>query len=295
MNAPRVRYDLSRLRRSFGRAAESYVAAAALQREVEARLLEQLDYLEGRQPARILDLGCGPGRASSAMKKRWPKAQVVAMDQALPMLRQVPRHTRFWRPVRRVCGEATQLPFADGSFDLVFSSLCLQWVADLPRALAELRRVLREGGLLVFSSFGPETLVELREAYLQAGETQPPLSDFAALQQVGDALVAAGFRDPVLDRDLYTLTYPDLKALMRELRAIGANDARAERPRGLRGKGLMQRVQAAYESHRQDGQLPSRWEVLTALAWSPAPGAPRREQGMDIARFPADRIPLRRR
>lgn len=295
MSRPPSGYDLSRLRRSFGRAAGGYVAAAALQRDVEARLLEQLDYLDGRKPLRILDLGSGPGRASAAMKKRWPGAEVIAFDQALPMLREVPRHTRFWRPVKRVCGEATQLPFADGSFDLVFSSLCLQWVADLPRALSELRRVLREQGLLVFTTFGPETLIELRESYRQAGESRPPLSDFAAIQQVGDALMAAGFRNPVLDRELWTLTYPDVPALMRELRAIGANDARRDRPRGLRGKGLMQRVGAAYETLRRDGVLPSRWEVLTALAWSPGPGAPRREAGYDIARFPADRIPKRQR
>ncbi len=288
-------YDLARLRRTFGRAAEGYVAAAALQREVEARLLEQLDFLEAKQPGRVLDLGSGPGRGSGAMKKRWPKADVIAFDQALPMLRQVPKHTRFWRPVKRVCGEATQLPFADASFDLVFSSLCLQWVADLPRALAELRRVLREDGLLVFTTFGPETLVELREAYLQAGDRQPPVSSFAAIQQVGDAVMAAGFRNPVLDRETFTLTYPDLRALMHELRAIGANDARRERPRGLHGRERLRRVTAAYETLRHDGVLPSSWEVITTMAWSPGPGAARREGGFDIAAFPADRIPRRRR
>lgn len=290
-----ARYDLQRLRRAFGRAAEGYIAAAALQREVEARLLDQLDYLGAKQPARILDLGSGPGRASGAMKKRWPKAEVVAFDQALPMLRQVPKHTRFWRPVKRVCGEASQLPFADGSFDLVFSSLCLQWVADLPRALSELRRVLREDGLLVFTTFGPDTLLELREAYLQAGDAQPPVSPFAAIQQVGDAVMAAGFRNPVLDREMFTLTYPDLRALMRELRAIGANDARTERARGLHGKERLRRVTSAYETLRRDGVLPSSWEVVTAMAWSPGAGAPRRENGFDIARFPADRIPRRQR
>lgn len=291
---PRL-FDPRQLRRAFGRAADGYAAAAALQREVESRLLEQLDYLDGKLPRRILDLGCGPGRASGAMKKRWPKAEVIACDLALPMLRQVPKQTRFWRPVRRVCADAARLPFADGSFDLVFSSLCLQWVDDLPATLSELRRVLRPGGLLLFATFGPDTLIELREAYLEAGVREPPLSPFAAIQQVGDAMMAAGFRDPVLDRDRYTLTYPDLTALLRELKAIGANDARAQRPRGLAGKARWQRLQSAYEAQRRDGVLPSRWEVITAMAWAPAPGAPRREGEHDIASFPADRIPIRRR
>ena len=292
---PPVAYDLARLRRAFGRAADSYAAAAALQREVEVRLLEQLEYLKEQQPRRILDLGSGPGRASAAMKKRWPKAEVIALDLALPMLSQVPKHTSFWRPVKRLCADASQLPLADASVDLVFSSLCLQWVADLPQALSEVRRVLREDGLLLFSTFGPDTLHELREAYLQAGERQPPVSSFAAMQQVGDAVLAAGFRHPVLDRELFTLTYPDLRELLHELRAIGANDARVERPRGLRGRHCQQRVTAAYERLRRDGVLPSSWEVITAMAFAPGPGAPRREGRDDIASFPAERIPRRQR
>ncbi|MFT3807854.1 malonyl-ACP O-methyltransferase BioC [Arenimonas sp.] len=288
-------FDRRRLQFSFGRAAPVYAQAAVLQREVEARLLEQLDYLEEKQPARILDVGSGPGRASGAMKKRWPKADVIALDLALPMLRQVPKHTRFWRPVRRVCADASQLPFADASVDVIFSSLCLQWVAHLPRALDEFRRVLREDGLLLFATFGPDTLVELREAYLAGGEQDPPLSSFAAIQQVGDALMAAGFRNPVIDRDHYTLTYPDVRSLQQELRAIGAGDARATRPRGLGGKQRQSRMREAYEAQRRDGVLPSTWEVIGAMAWAPGPGAPRREDGAEIASFPADRIPLRRR
>ncbi|MBP8097990.1 MAG: malonyl-ACP O-methyltransferase BioC, partial [Arenimonas sp.] len=215
-------FDRRRLQHSFGRAAAGYAEVAVLQRETESRLLEQLEVLEAKVPARILDVGSGPGRASGVMKGRWPKSEVIALDIALPMLRLVPRHTRFWRPVKRVCAEAAHLPFADNSIDLIFSNLCLQWVPDLPAALAEFRRVLREDGLLLFSSFGPDTLIELREAYLQSGERHPPLSPFAAIQQVGDAMIASGFRNPVLDRDLFTLTYPDAMSLLRELRAIGA-------------------------------------------------------------------------
>lgn len=287
-------FDRRRLRRAFGRAAPGYHAVAALQREVEVRLLEQLAYLDDRRPARILDLGSGPGRAAGAMKKRWPRAEVIAVDAALPMLREVPRYTRFWRPVRRVCADVARLPFPDQCTDLLFSSLCLQWVDDLPAVLSEFRRVLRPDGLLLFTTFGPGTLAELRAAYLTAG-APPPVSPFAAIQQVGDALLAAGFKDPVLDRDHFTLTYPDLRALMRELKAIGAADARRERPRGLAGRERLRRVTAAYETLRRDGVLPSTWEVITAQAWGPAPGAPRRDGGADLASFPADRIPVRRR
>lgn len=288
-------FDRRRLRHSFGRAAAGYSDVAVLQREVESRLLEQLDALGERQPLRILDVGSGPGRASGVMKGRWRKADVIALDIALPMLRQVPRNTRFWRPVRRVCGEASQLPLSDASVDVIFSNLCLQWVPDLPQALAEFRRVLREGGLLLFSTFGPDTLVELREAYLQAGERHPPLSPFAAIQQVGDAMIGAGFRNPVLERDLFKLDYATVMDLLRELRAIGAGDARVQRPRGLGGKTRQKKMIDAYEALRDAGRLPSTWEVITACAWAPAAGTPRREGSLDIASFPADRISVRKR
>jgi malonyl-CoA O-methyltransferase len=291
---PRPLFDRRRLQHSFGRAATGYAEVAVLQRESESRLLEQLEVLEARVPARVLDVGSGPGRASGAMKGRWPRSEVVALDIALPMLGQVPKQTRFWRPIRRICGEAGALPFADGSFDLVFSNLCLQWVPDLPVALSEFRRVLRPQGLLLFSTFGPDTLIELREAYLAAGERQPPLSPFAAIQQVGDALVAAGFRNPVLERETYRLSYAEVMSLLRELRAIGAGDARSGRPRGLGGKSRQARMRAAYETLREaDGRLPSTWEVIAAMAWAPEAGVPRREGADDVATFPADSVPRR--
>jgi malonyl-CoA O-methyltransferase len=283
------------LRQHFGRAAKQYSQVAMLQAEVEKRLLEQLDFLEDRKPDRILDIGCGPGQASAAIKKRWPKSEVWALDAALPMLKEVPKQTRFWRPIKRVCADASQLPFHDQSIDVLFSNLCLQWVNDLPATLAEFRRVLKPEGLMLFTTFGPDTLIELRDAYLQAGDAMPPISPFAAIQQIGDAMMAAGFKNPVLDREQYCLTYADTRSLMKELKAIGANDARPQRARGLSSKTRLQKMQAEYELRRRDNVIPSTWEVVTAMAWGPAPGVSRREFDTDIASFPADAIPIRRR
>jgi malonyl-CoA O-methyltransferase len=288
-------FDPRQVRRAFSRAATSYDAAAALQQEVRARLLESLDYLEERVPAVVLDVGSGTGQASAAMKKRWPKAQVIALDLALPMLRQARKQAGWWRPFSRVCADARALPLADGSVDVIFSNLCLQWVDDLPAVFAGFRRVLKPGGLLLCSSFGPETLVELREAFAHA-DAAPHVSPFASISQFGDALVAAGFRDPVLDRDPFTLTYPDLPALMRELRAIGATNALATRRRSLTGRARFAAAAAAYEPLRDgEGRLPSSWEVVYAQAWAPPPGAPIREGGQEVAAVPLSRIPIRRR
>ena len=290
--------DTSRLRRAFGRAADGYAEVAVLQHEVATRLLEQLDALGDREPVRAFDLGCGPGGSAQALHQRWPKAQVLAVDFALPMLHQIGARKPWWRPARSaitpVCADVAALPFAEGSCDLIFSSLCLQWVTDLPSVLAGFRRVLRPGGLLLFSTFGPDTLLELREAFTQA-DAGDPVTPFAHIQQVGDALQAAGFRDPVLHRDGFTLTYPDVPTLMRELRALGAHNARTDRRRGLMGKARMQRVFDAYEALRSDGVLPSTWEVIYAQAFAPEPGQPIRESDGEIASVPLRAIPIRRR
>ena len=296
-------FDRSQVRRAFSRAARSYDAAAGLQHAVEARLLESLDYLDARKPGVVLDLGCGPASAAAFMQRRWPKARVLALDLALPMLRESATRER-WNPLRRhpqrICADARALPLAEGSVDVVFSNLCLQWIEDLPAVFAGLRRVLRPGGLLLVSTFGPDTLHELRDAFAAAerasAEPAPHVSPFASIAQFGDALMAAGFRDPVLDRDTTVTRYRDLRELMRELRAIGATNALQARRHTLTGKARFARATQCYvEQFAQDGQLPATWETITAMAWAPAPGAPIREGAMEIARFPASGIPVRRR
>ena len=293
MNQP-FEFDARRVRRAFGRAAASYERTAVLQREVGKRLLERLDYLDDRVPARILDVGAGPGPSVAALRARFPRSEIVALDLALPMLRLARRRGGWLRPARALCADASQLPLVDGSVDVLLSNLCLQWVTDLPAVFAEFRRVLRPDGLLLLSTFGPDTLLELREAFA-AVDPLPHVSRFAPIQAVGDALQSAGFRDPVLDQEEFTLTYADVPALMRELRAIGATHAGQERRRTLTGRARMQQVYAAYEPLRRDGVLPSTWQVVYAHAWGAPPGQPERGAGGEIARFPADRIPIRRR
>lgn len=298
-------FDVRQVRRAFSRSAGSYDAASALQKEIEARLLESLDYLDdpalGREPPRVVvDLGCGPARAANAMQRRWPRAQVLAMDLALPMLQAAKPSTDWWRfgtgrGFARINADARALPLAEGSVDVLFSNLCLQWVEDLPAVFAGFRRVLKPGGLLLCSTFGPDTLQELRDAFAHADDA-PHVSRFTPIAQFGDALMMSGFRDPVLDRDRFTLTYADLPALMRELRAMGATNAMSARRHTLTGRRRFAAASAAYEPLRgADGKLPSTWEVIYAHAWAPEPGAPIRGQGEEIASVPVSRIPIRRR
>ena len=302
-------FDARQVRRAFSRAATGYDEAAALQREIEARLLESLDFWPAKHgdahaPACVLDLGSGPGRGAAAMRGRWPKARVIAMDLALPMLREAQRRERWGllahNPLRkgidRVVADARALPLADGSVDVLFSNLCLQWIEDLPAVFAGFRRVMRPGGLMMVSTFGPDTLFELRSAFA-AGDDAPHVSPFASIAQFGDALMHAGFRDPVLDRDLTVSRHADLAALVRELRTLGATNALRARRHTLTGKARFARAAQAYaaEFAGADGALPATWETITAMAWAPEHGAPIRHGGAEIASFPAARIPIRRR
>jgi len=295
-------FDSRQVRRAFSRAAAGYDQASALQREVESQLLESLEFWPAkygtRTPERVLDLGSGPGRGAMALRKRWPKARVIAMDLALPMLREG-RRQASWNPLRRgidrVCADASALPLAPGSIDVLFSNLCLQWVEDLPAVLAGFRRVLRPGGMLLVSTFGADTLHELRWSFSQADHA-PHVSRFVQIAELGDALVHAGFRDPVLDRELSEGRYPDLPALMRELRTLGATNALRGRRGTLTGKARFARAAAAYAAEFETGSgLRATWETVSAVAWAPEAGAPIREAGAEIAAFPATRIPIRRR
>ena len=301
MNAPL--FDAKQVRRAFSRSAASYDAAAQLQHAAEARLLESLDYLddpvlERQPPQRVLDLGCGTGRASRAMQKRWPKAQVISLDLAVPMLQQARTASKRFNPFvqvpRQVCGDARALPLADGSVDILFSNLCLQWVDDIEAVFAGFRRVLKPQGLLLVSTFGPETLWELRDAFAQADDA-PHVSPFVDIAGFGDALVRAGFHQPVLDREEECTHYPDLPALMRELRDIGATNALHSRRHSLTGRARFAAAAAAYEAHRDAGGLPATWEIISAMAWAPEAGTPIREGGMDVTAVPVSRIPIRRR
>jgi malonyl-CoA O-methyltransferase len=282
-------FDRVLLGRRFSRAADRYAAVAALQREVESRLLEGLERMT-IEPVVVLDVGSGPGRATGVLRKRFRSAQVIALDIAIPMLRQARRQGSWWHPVSAVCADAGALPLADGSVDLLFSSLCLQWLDDVPATLAEFRRVLRPGGLMLVTTFGPDTLGELRDAWV-AGDARAHVSAFAPMAAVGDALMAQGFRDPVLDRDVFTLSYAALDDLIGELRAIGANNARRDRSRALTGKSAWRRMRSAYDAMRDvDGRYPATYEVIYVQAVAPDPGQPRRGAAGEIATIPVSSI-----
>ena len=272
MAEPGFVLDGRAVRRSFDRAAAGYDAAAGLQAEVRRELLSRLDYTT-LEPRVVVDLGCGTGHASRALKDRYPKARVIAIDLAEGMLREAGRRRGWLRRFARVCADARRLPLATGSVDLVFSSLMMQWCPELDALFGEFRRVLAPRGLVNFTTFGPDTLRELRAAWAEA-DGGVHVNAFTDMHDLGAGLVRAGLAEPVLDVERYTLTYPDTLALMRDLKAIGARNLNAARARGLTGRRRLAAMQAAYERQRRDGLLPATWEGVFGQAWGPAAQAP---------------------
>lgn len=269
------RLDSRQVRRAFARAAASYERHDVLQREIEARLFESLDYYAGK-PERVLDIGCGTGRGTALLKKRWRDAQVIALDFSQPMLQRARKHAGWLKPLARVCADGLALPFPDHSMDVVYSNLVVQW-CDTPRDLfREFVRVLKPDGFLVASSLGPDTLNELRAAWAAADATQAHVGRFLDLHDLGDAALAAGMKDPVLDADHISMHYPDVRTLLADLKGLGATNADVERARGLTGKTRFKAMLDAYETHRREGRIPATWEVVTLHAWG----------------FPADAMPL---
>jgi len=262
------RLDRAGVRASFDRASASYEAAAGLQARVAAELLERLAVF-AFAPGVVLDLGAGTGRVARELKRRYRRALVIALDLAPGMLREARRYQQWWRRFERVCGDALRLPLADASVDVVFSSLMLQWCEPLDTALAECRRVLKPDGFFAFSTFGPDTLHELRGAWASA-DGYNHVNHFVDVHEVGDALVRAGFMEPVLDVDRVEVGYPDALSLMRDLKAIGAHNVTAGRPRALAGRARLKRMQDAYEAFRRDDRLPATYEVIYGASWGAA-------------------------
>jgi malonyl-CoA O-methyltransferase len=261
--------DRAGVRAAFERASGRYESAAQLQEQVANELLTRVASFRFT-PAVVLDLGAGTGRVTVELKRRYPRAQVLALDVSPGMLREARRHQKLWRRFARVCADAQRLPLKSASVDLIFSSLMLQWCQPLDAALAEARRVLKPGGFFAFSTLGPATLNELRHAWA-AADSYNHVNHFIDVHDVGNALMRAGFAEPVLDVDRLELKYADALTLMRDLKTIGAHNVTAGRARTLLGRAHLARMQHAYEAYRRDGRLPATYEVIYGASWGGAP------------------------
>lgn len=269
--------DRKAVRRNFSRHADTTDAVSALNREVASRMAERLDYIR-IDPHRVIDVGCGTGPDIAELTRRYPAAQVIGVDAAVAAL-------RLARPARGLlsrvnpfsrasaaavaCADVEHLPLAAGTVSLAWSNLMLNWLDDPLPALKELGRVLEVGGMVMFSTLGPDTLKELRASFPRADGDR--IHRFIDMHDLGDALLKAGFGDPVMDMQMITLTYADLDGLLRDLRLSGAASAACSRPKGLTGRGVWEQARSRYETLRQDARLPATFEVVFGHAWKVQP------------------------
>ena len=264
-----VEIDRAAMRAAFEKAAPSYDAAAVLQQEVASRLVERMELMT-MQPLSILDAGSGTGFVSHLLADRYPKAKITAVDLAINMLKQARNKRSFkqrWnKRFNYVNAEVENLPFADASVELVISSLTLQWCQDLPKVFSEFRRVLAPGGLLLFSSFGPDTLKELRQSWAAVND-EPHVNEFLDMHDVGDALLQSGFADPVMDMEMLTLTYKDVQSVMRDLKQVGAHNVLQGRSQSITGKNKLKAMIKSYEQFRCNDTIPVSHEVVYGHAW----------------------------
>lgn len=289
------------LKRQFNRAAATFAFGDALHREVAARMHERLGYIK-LQPARTLDLGCATGAATAGLRALYPKTHIAGVDFAFEMARRAAQPEPWLARLRgaqrhAVCADMAALPLAHSSIGLVWSNLALHWLDDPAPALREAHRVLELGGLLMFSTLGPDTLRELREAWSEAdaataaaaGSAVMPVpagwhvKRFIDLHDIGDLLVKTGFATPVMDMEKIVLTYSAVEPLVDDLRATGSTNAMQARPRGLTGRHARARMVSAYEAKRSAGRLSATFEVVYGHAWK----APSRKTagGDSVVRF----------
>lgn len=264
LNPPRL--DKVSVKKSFNRAAKSYNRAAILQEEVLSRLLQRLQYIR-HKPRNIVDLGCGTGKALKGLKQYYSGSRVVSIDLAFSMLQEARGQYGFFDKKSLVNADMERLPFVDNSFDLLFSSLALQWANDLPATFADMFRAARDGALLMFATFGPMTLSELRDSWYEIDQ-KPHVHQFVDMHDVGDALMSAGFSQPVVDAEIIKLEYSEFRQIFDDLKDIGAINADRKRSRGLMTPSRLKLLEQHYrEKGYERGKYIASYEVVYGHAW----------------------------
>ncbi len=251
---------------TFNHAATTYDSAALIAREVAHRLDERLDLMR-IQPRLILDLGAGTGYSSELLAKRYPGAQIVAVDFAERMLKQAHQSYSALHDITWICAAAEHLPLADASVDLVVSSLMLPWCIDLPTVFAQMHRVVKSDGLLLFSTLGPDTLQELRSSWADV-DNSAHVHLFFDMHDVGDALLQARWVDPVMDMEAITMSYSNTRTPLRDLRLSGMQNLLELRHQYLTGKNRWMKFLANCEKFCDaESRFPVTYEVIYGHAW----------------------------
>ena len=258
----------------YNQIAGSYNQASIIAQETGRRLLERLSYIK-LQPTTILDLGCATGYCTERLQAQYPDARIISLDIATKMLQQV--------STNKVCADAASLPIKSGSIDLIISNLMLPWCDDIGQVIAEIKRVLSPTGTFLLTTYGPDTLKELRASWA-AVDQHPHTQDFYDMHDIGDALLQCGFSDPVVDMETITIRYRTVESLIKDLRESGSQNLSPKRRRTLTGKHRWQQFINTYQAQLdEDGKVPASYEIIYAHAWQTQPKQKRSADGSEIS------------
>jgi malonyl-CoA O-methyltransferase len=255
---------IDEISKAFNRHAAEYELAAIVQQEIGMRLLERLQYLK-MKPERILDLGCGPGFFSRELALMYPKAQIVGLDLAQLMLLEARKKHSWRRKWSLVAADMKQMPFATGSFDLIFANQVIHWGTPLPQVFRELNRVMKINGCLMFTTLGPDTLKELKNAWACVNH-HAHVNAFLDMHDVGDCLMAEHFLEPVMDMEWLVVHYETLSKLLKSIKSQGVKNINSGRNEGLTGKNSWKQFEQNYPQ-TPNGKYPLTYEVVYGHAW----------------------------
>ncbi len=253
--------DQQQVKHALGRAAGSYNQANILQKEIADRLLEQLNTL-AIQPQCILDVSARTGYSALQLLQRYPNAEIISLDASLDLLSQSTAQTA------RVCAQADRLPFQSAQFDLIVMNLAFDWLPEKLVGLQEWRRVLKPGGLFLFSALGPDTLYELRESFF-AVDNQPHVHPFLDMHEIGDMLLKTNLSEPVVQSEYIQLTYKNLSRLFKDLRETGTTYAEKNRRKTFLGKNRWRSMLAHYQNFLDPNhKYRATFEIIYAVCWA---------------------------
>lgn len=259
-------FSREKVKRAFSKSARSYNDAAVLQKEILFRLIDKLNVLQPELVKRLLDVGSGTGLACERLVNMYGSESYFACDFAMPMLELAQQENKLINQ-HAVCGDVQALPYKESVFDIVFSASTYQWCNDIGSVFSDSYRIMNDGGLFIFSTFGPDTLRELRDCFVKV-DNKPHVSSFIDMQELGDGLLACGFHAPVIESETITVEYPSPSQLLKDLQETGATNHLENRARGLMGQASLKKMLGEYEKLvLANGKYPATYEVIYAHGW----------------------------